>query len=515
MISNKYFSFAFFTTFGIKASQAQTGKINIAVDGKNITIDHLGVSKTGDKDGILQNIQKDIQKQIPFYLSRNYFISELKLNGAGVDISDWNNIKIEENKKADIVLKKKLKLKEIKFNDSSFKQDLLNSIKDEIKDVIEDNVDLTYKTIFKEIKKIDDLFKINQFGIKLNNFEDTNEKPYSGDDKLNEGDEITVILDEKKIEENAFSKFIVTGDKNIIDIYWVKEMLETNYKNIKNNKINEIFEDIFSNTSDVYKNDDKNSIKTDSAEEIPKDLKYFIVNVIKENLNLDNNNYLKCNCILKFSKKGCKLIDENVLKSIEYIFKDKSWNETDKLIEFLKGSCFINEDIDENMISVKNQVESDTTEYNKSTDKIPAKIIIDLSPEAFIANQVKVVFEIKDVEKDGRKLKGDFKNKFKGKLLTLNYGEKKLNFINQLNKIIPGITESDINLNGQPLPNDIKEGGVISIPVEKIPDENFEDKAKPEEEDKEKGTGEKGSGSGNGDENNNKKKNGYCGSNNK
>ena len=128
---------------------------------------------------------------------------------------------------------------------------------------------------------------------------------------------------------------------------------------------------------------------------------------------------------------------------------------------------------------------------------------------------LKKMVEIKDVEKDGRKLKGDFKNKFKGKLLTLNYGEKKLNFINQLNKIIPGITESDINLNGQPLPNDIKEGGVISIPVEKIPDENFEDKAKPEEEDKEKGTGEKGSGSGNGDENNNKKKNGYCGSNNK
>ena len=39
MINNKYFSFAFFTTFGIKASEIRTGEINITVDGKKITID--------------------------------------------------------------------------------------------------------------------------------------------------------------------------------------------------------------------------------------------------------------------------------------------------------------------------------------------------------------------------------------------------------------------------------------------------------------------------------------------
>ena len=46
MNNNKYFSFAFFTTFGIKAAESQTGEINITVDGKNVKINNLGVTKT-------------------------------------------------------------------------------------------------------------------------------------------------------------------------------------------------------------------------------------------------------------------------------------------------------------------------------------------------------------------------------------------------------------------------------------------------------------------------------------
>ena len=425
-MQNKYYFIAFNAIHCIKASEKQTGEINITVNGKKVKIDHLGVSKTETKDDILKNIQEDIQKQIPLYFKDDYFISEFKIEDTGVDISKEDNIKIEENQKANIVLKKKLKLKEIKFNDSSFKQDLFNKIRNKISCAIYENVDLTYKTIFNEIYKIYGLFKKTKYGIKINNFEDTNETPYNGTDKLNEGEEITVILDEKKIKEDAFSKFIVTGDKDIIDVNYVKGQLEDNFEGIIDPKINTIFsKKIFSKTFDVYKNDDKNPIKTDSDEKIPKDLKYFRVSVIRENLNLNNNDYLKCNCILKLSKKGCKLIDENVLKSLEYIFKDKYWNTTDNLIDLLKESCFINEGINKTMISVKSQDESNTEEYNSSKDNIPARIIIDLSPEAFIANQVKVVFSIADVEKDGKKLKEDFKNKFKDKSLTLNYGIKK------------------------------------------------------------------------------------------
>ena len=517
-MKNKYVSFAFFTTFGIKAAEKQTGEINITVECKKVKIDNLGVSKTETKDDILQNIQKDIQKQIPLYLSKNYFISELKINNNPVDISDGDNIKIEKDQKADIVLKKRLKLKEIKFEDSNFKQDLSEDIKDKIESTIEDNVDLTYTTLFKSIKEINNLFKKNQFGIKLNNFEDTNKKPYNGTDKLNEGEEITVILDEKKIKEDAFSKFIVTGDKNIIAIDYLKKILEDNFKDKENTKINEIFtKGIFSKTFDVYINDDNNTIKTDSNDLIPDNLKYFKVNVIKENLNLEDNNYLECNCLLKLSKKGCKLIDENILKSIEYIFEDYIWSTTDYLIKILKESCFINEDIDNTMISVKNQDESDATEYNNSKDNIPARIIIDLSPEAFIANQVKVVFKIKDVEKDGRNLKIGFKNKFKEDRFYLTYGDNKSVLISLITGIIPGITEADIKLNGQTLPNEIKEGGEISIPVEKIPDGNFQIVTTHEEAEKDKeGEGkDNDNGNGNGDNNgdNNKKNDGYCGSN--
>lgn len=538
MINNKYVSFAFFTTFGIKASEQKTGKINITVGDKNIKIHSLGITKTSCERNILENIQKDIQKQIPLFFVEDYFIYELKINGNPVNISDRNNIKIEEGQNADIVLKKKLKLKEIKFEDHKFEQDLWITFKKKIEDTIDKNVDLTYATIFDEIySAIKSLFKTGEYGIKLNNFEVTEKKKCNGHDKLKEGDEITVILDEKKMKEKAFSKFIVRGDKDIINIDYIKKELEQNFDSKTNPKINEIFtEKIFSKPFEIYKNDDKNSIKTNLTDNIPGDLKYFRVNVNEKNLNLGDNTCLKGDCILNFSKKGCKLIDENVLKSLEYIFnwiclKEGCWDKTDHLIAVLKVSCFINEDIDKAMISVKNQDGSDANEYNNSPDKIPAKIIIDLSPEAFIANQVKVVFEIKDVEKDGRKLKGDFKNKFTDESFYVTYGANKSDLVNLIQGIIPGITEGDIKLDGKALPENIKEGGVISIQAEKIPDENFEPKSKSEEEPKpeeepkheeqpniENGNNtENSNNTGNGDNNvdNNKKNGGCCRSNKK
>ena len=502
-MKNKYVSFVFFTTFGIKATNKLVCDLNVTFGGENYKIHEIksagGAICPLD---IEKTIDEEIKKTIPLFFFEDCFISEFKLNNAN---NDFYNVKWNEKDKADFVLKKKLKVKEIKFKDSNFKQYLKNNFTYEIKKIIRENKDFTYKTIFDAIKKIKDLFKTGQFGIKLNNLEDTEETPYKGDDKLNEGDEITVILDENKIEKNAFLKFIFEYDEDIFDLEVINDQFSRIFDT--ETQINELFPKyLIPNEFDIYKNDDNTPIKSSSNDPIPKDLNYFRIKLDKNNVR---ELLLKKDKKIQLSKKGCKIVNDDILKSIEETIK-KSHN--GKLLECFKESIFINEKIDKTMISIKNQDTSDPKIYSIDDAKIPAKIIIDLSPEAFIANQVKVVFEIKDVEKDGRKLKGDFKNKFKGKLLTLNYGEKKLNFINQLNKIIPGITEDDIKLNGQSLTDEIKEGGEIFIPVEKIPDENFEDKSKTEEEDKPKGTEEKGSGNNNGD---NKKKNGYCGSNNK
>ena len=194
MNNNKYFSFAFFTTFGIKAAESQTGEINITVDGKNVKINNLGVTKTRSEYLILNNIQEDIQEQIPLYFSEDYFVYKLKIDNNDVIITDRSVIKIEKDQKADIVLKKKLKVKEIKLKDSNFKQYLKKHFIYKITKIIKENEDFTYKTIFDAIKSISNLFKSGEFGIKLNNLEDTNENHYKGTDKLKEGDEITVNL---------------------------------------------------------------------------------------------------------------------------------------------------------------------------------------------------------------------------------------------------------------------------------------------------------------------------------
>jgi len=504
----------FFSIFGIKATD-QTGEINITVDGKQVKVSDLETSKTGNENDILQNIQKDIQKQIPLYFSEDYFVSELKIAGGSVDITNRSDIKIEKAKKADIVLKKKLKVKEIKFKDSNFKQYLINNFYYEITKIIKENKDFTYKTIFDKIKKFPNLFKPDNFGIKLNDFEDTNETPYNGSDKLNGVDEITVILDEKKIEENAFSKFVFEYDEDIFDIASCERELNKNFK--EGQTINEVFVNYLFNPKeeskdekvefDVFKNDDKTPIKCNSKDKITKDFGYFRVKLTKD---IVRDFVIKKDFKVILSKKGCKIYNDDILKSIEETLNKKR----DLKLDYLKESIFINEKIDKTMISIKNQDTSDTKIYTLDDPKLPRRVIIDLKPEAFNA-AINLIFSLEDVQKDGRKLKTEFKNKF-DKIVKFRYGgAQKSMFINQLKKIIPDITEGDIKLNGNALDENIKEGGVISIPAEKIPDSEFEPVSKPEEE-QNQNTGDKGN-SGNGDNSGdgdkNKKNGGCCGSN--
>ena len=516
-MNNKIYSLAVFTTFGVKATGKLTIDVTATYEDKSYKLNEIDVAgqKFCLKD-LLVSIQKEIQKTIALFFCDDCFY-EYKVNDKEQDLYKQS---LKKDDKINIVFKKKLKVKEIKIKDSNFIQCLKGDLTSKIAGIIKENRDFTYKTIFDAIKSISNLFKSGEFGIKLNNLEDTNENHYKGTDKLKEGDEITVILDEKKIDEKAFSKFVFEYDE---DIYKTEDLRRNLDKSIeKNDTITKVFLDYLFKEKvkgskekvefDVFKNEDNTPIKCNSKAKIPDDLKYFKVKLTKD---IVKNHLIKKDSKVILSKKGCKIYNDNILKSIEETINRSS---NGNLLECFKESIFIDENIDKTMISIKNQDPSDTKIYSTDYTELPRRKIIDLSPEAF-SDQVQIVveFSIADVEKDGKKLKNEFKNKFT--VINLHYGENKSVLINMISSIIPGIKEGDIKLNGQSLPNEIKEGGEISISFDKIPDENFENKLKEEKhkgevqkDDNKKGNCE-GTGNGNGD--NSTKNDGYCGSNKK